>query len=192
MLCKSRHPSSLNHQPSKHGISVHRPHHDVTVQRRVINQNRMSPIALASLSRLLQFSHVLGKRLLVCLDAESAQRFGTPDWLANATHHAGILAVFQDANVPETKLYKALVHEIHGRPDVERNRRLQRPSATSPSPQKAHWSTHGIDVLCEVGRVGLLVVFVNAWHSIHQAAARLLVFQPIQGVLKVWGGNETD
>lgn len=54
--------------------------------------------------RVFKFSHVLDKCLLM--------------------RHPGILAIAQDAYIPQSKFYKALIDEVHGGMDVKSYRCL--------------------------------------------------------------------
>lgn len=105
---KRRHPqtSSSSHPPSGHGSGL-------------------GPRPPLALSCTLQTSSCASEPIISITIAPQG----------DGAYHAGISAVFEDTYVPEPKLDKTLVHEIHGRPDVQGDRRLPGLSAElAPTP----------------------------------------------------------
>lgn len=67
----------------------------------------------------LELFHILDEGLFVDLQVSLVQIRHTE---RGETYQASVLAISQDANISQTQLDKALVHQVHGRVNIERNR----------------------------------------------------------------------
>ncbi len=87
----------------------------------------LSPFPLANLIIIIASQFLLSsscRRLTMETERSGRGEAGIGVKGKEGTHHASVLAVSQDANVSQSQLDEALVHEVHGGSDVQRDRCL--------------------------------------------------------------------